>query len=236
MPQSENSFFSGVTQGVVGSFIFTVLTFVAVTLLSRFVENWRAPILWGLLAASLASLTALLLMAAIRVNRRAATSTKNVEARVLAWLTKFSFTMKKDTTSDFHFRFIVTTTSGRKVTVVRSKDEYAEYLSILGYVALSDDEVKLVGRLTPQQNNELLASVKIELSHARMGYAGLESVTKFMMFKRVPIGPDLNVDRFIEAVNEMESVLNAVFQIGIIAVVRAGLIPEEVKEQAGVSR
>ena len=61
-----------------------------------------------------------------------------------------------------------------------------------------------------------------------------DTVVRFTIFKRVPIGSDLNVDRFIEAINEMEAVLNAVFQTGIIAAIQADLIPAdaEVKSEA----
>jgi Uncharacterized conserved protein (DUF2299) len=211
------------TQGLTVNLASNLIAFIvggSVTYLQHEGSAWVKPMLFGG-AAWLITFCSILF---VRVSRNLPIKVKpvtvdNVQHRLRDWLDKYNMTVKSISDSVSHFFFIVTTDGGKKISILRTKDQFSDYISVKGLITAGPEEKKYLETLTEDEKVAASLAMKLELSRAVMGYRTdkgiLEDVT---IFKRVPIGPALNEEEIFKLVWEVEAMLGTIYIVGAMAV------------------
>jgi hypothetical protein len=173
---------------------------------------WATPTLYGLGASTLLMIAVLCGKAIRRLPaKRPIVDLDNIEQVVRQWLDNFHTGVKNDPAPETYFRYLVTMDSGTKILVGRSGQALSGYLLLQCELTLSAEDQATLGKLSPEDLNELVLAVRLELARARVGYNGLVApITTVKLFKRVPISEALNEDSFVDKLEELEAAFNAI--------------------------
>ena len=193
-----------------------------VTYLSHDGWPWVKPLLFGG-AAWLITFSSILVFRIFRnlpVKPRPM-DVDNVQQRVRDWLDKYNITVKSVSDPTTYFLFILTTDGGKKITVLRTKDQFSDYILVRGMISATPEEKAVLDTLSEDEKTAAGFAMTLELSRAVMGYKTdkgiLEEIT---IFKRIPITPSLHEEDIFELVWEIEAMLGTIFIVGAMAVQR----------------
>lgn len=187
---------------------------------------WVKPILYGG-AAWLITFCALL---AYRVSKTWPPKNKpidldNVQQRIRDWLDKYNMTVKSVSEDACHFYFIVTTDGGKKVSIIRAKGKFSDYVEVRGFIKCEQKDLAILATLSEREKKAAELAMLLELSRAVIGYTTergvLEDVT---IFKRVPITPALNEEEIFGLVWDIEAMLGTIFIVGAMAIHMGALL------------
>jgi hypothetical protein len=204
------------SESVGQSFLSTVLVAlipgVTVAWLEHIKSVWAAPALYGLGAMVLASVILLAIRATVTLPpKRLVPTTKNIEHCVRFWLDNYRVGVRNDPTSDAHFRLRLTLDSGSYLTVIRSTNDYPDYIQIFSFLGMHGDDKKLLEQFTDAERTQIFLDLKLELARAKLGYSGLlDPPENFHLFRRVPIHHTLTEYAFMSTVHEVEAAMNLV--------------------------
>ncbi len=213
----------GTIQSLLATLIVALIPGAAVTYLVKVGSVWAVPLMMGLGAAVLTAILVLALDAIRRLPpKRVVPTTSNIERVARDWLDNFNVAVQRSPNPLCHFRFMVTVDSGTKMMVGRLKETHQNYVVIRSAIAPTDDDLKQIESLAPDQKNILVGELRLELARRHVGYENLALPVKdFAIFKRVPITESLNEHEFIAALDEVEAAVHAVSLVYGLFVARA---------------
>jgi hypothetical protein len=195
--------------------ILMIVAGIASTVYSHYGPAWTVPIMNGLATMAIVGslFFSLRALAALPPVTRKITL-KNAGSQVLLWLHKFHFKVQTTDEDGFDFSYIVTTDSGKIVTLKRHSRQFSDYITVGGYITLTQEEKDLVAAIDDDQAFEALYDIQMELLRARVGYNTTDVVNRgIMAFRRIPIGPNLSETEAINAIADMEAVISLVLLI-----------------------
>jgi len=212
---------SGLAINLASNAIAAIVGF-GVTYLSHDGSAWVRPVLCGG-AAWLITFCSIL---AYRAARYLPVKSKpidvdNVQQRIRDWLDKYNMTVKSVNDDDCHFLFIITTDGGKKVTIVRTKNKFSDYVEVRGLITSGEEEHAAIAGFSEDEKTATQLAILLELSRAVMGYKTINGVLEDVtIFKRIPITPSLNEEEIFGLVWEVEAMLGTIFNVGAMAVHR----------------
>jgi Uncharacterized conserved protein (DUF2299) len=207
-----------------------------VTYLSHDGSTWVKPVLAG----GFAWLITFCSLLAIRISRNLPTKetpmdTSNVQQRIRNWLDRYNMTVKSVNDPDTYFFFIVTTDGGNKVAILRTKNQFSDYVEVRGVILASDQEKAVLAKFSDEEKTSVRLAIKLELARSVMGYkADKDVLEEVSIFKRVPITPSLNEEEIFKLVWEVEAMLNTLFVVGATANHKHELKEKELNGGTGI--
>jgi hypothetical protein len=130
----DNWFVRGIITNIVSA-ILVAGAGVVITVLARNASLWTTPVLYGLSASALLSISILAFRAMVRIPRaRTLPTIENIESLVRLWLDNFRLGVRNDPNPETFFRLIVTMDSGTKLVVGRPIGELSGYLIVRGEI------------------------------------------------------------------------------------------------------
>lgn len=185
---------------------------IAATLYTHFGAVWEKPIINGLATAAIVLSLFLSIRAVLSLPPAAERTTpENVGPKVLTWLHKFSLTVKSCPEEGQDFFFIVTTDGGKKVAVKREFHKNPDYIIVLGYLTLNDEEKAVAKEMTESELLESLLAIQQELWRGAFGFNTTEILTEGLHISlKVPITPDIAETDVMNAIWRMEAILGNV--------------------------
>jgi hypothetical protein len=232
MAESKSSTWSsGLAINFISNLIAGIVAFV-VTYLSHDGSAWVKPLLCGA-GAWLLTFCSIL---AYRISKNLPVKTKpidagNVQQRIREWVDKFNLTVKSVKDENSYFFFIVTTDGGKKVSIVRTKDQFSDYILVKGFFKAENDDRALLESLSEDEKTTARLAINLELSRAVMGYKSEKSVLDdITIFKRIPITPSLHEEHIFSLVWEIEAMLGSIFSVGAMAIHRHKVRTQELKK------
>ena len=179
-------------------------------------NTFARPFFYGLVAASLLTMTYLMFRFTRRIPKPKTLATdRNIEGYVRTWLNNLKVTTKNDPNpSECHFRLRLTVDSGCAMTVMRTKDQYEDYIQVICDLSMRGDDKKLLGLFTENEKGQILVDIKTELARAKVGYSGLvDAPEEFHIFRRLPIHPAFNEHTLMYMLGDVEAARNLVLLV-----------------------
>lgn len=145
----------------------------------------------------------------------------NVQQRIRDWLDKYNITVKSVSDPTSYFLFILTTDGGKKITILRTKDQFSDYILVRGMVSTTPEEKAVLDTLSEDEKIAARLATTLELSRAVMGYkTDLGVLEEITIFKRIPITPSLHEEEIFRSVWEIEAMLGTMSIVGAMAIHR----------------
>jgi len=116
--------------------------------------------------------------------------------------------------ADSHFFYIVTTDGGKKVSILRTKDQFSDYVLVKGLISATPEDRKFLESFTDDEKVETRFAILLELSRAVMGYKSEKDVLEeITVFRRVPITPSLDESEVFRLMWEVEAMLATIITV-----------------------
>jgi hypothetical protein len=197
-----------------------VAAMMASILYTHFGPGWARPIVNGLITFSVVCgaffvWRALLSLPAARPKL----DVDNVDERLLEWFHKFNLEVKTFNDEHSYFLYRVTTDANRSVAISRSNKIYADQLTMKAILTPTEDEKQALDSLDDAEKVQLLYSWQIEMNRTLIGYRTNNWLTEGVsLSKFLPISENLNEEKVLAAIWQMEAAISTIYAIGNLAV------------------
>jgi hypothetical protein len=189
-----------------------------VTYLSHEGSTWVKPVMYG---AGAWLLTFCSIMAARvwrRIPRRSEFVTlENAGTKIHGWLDEFGLTVQRINDPESEFFFLITTDGGKKIAVLRTKDQFKDYVLIRALIGPTDEEKTTISQLSDDEKIGFRLAVQLELARAVVGYKTENLLDGLTVFKRIPITPTLTTEEVFDAMWDIEAVVSSVYLLGAMS-------------------
>ena len=180
---------------------------------------WVKPILFGGSAWIITFCSILSVRLMGRVPKKTDPITlDNVALRIREWFDAFGLTVKTVHDPESSFGYVVTTDGGRKIGVGKNKaGQFSDYITVQAVVAPTEDEQKNIAQLSDDERIAVALALKLELSRAVMGFSTEDIFKGIIVFRRIPITPQLTTEELFNAIWDVEAILNSLFNVSALA-------------------
>jgi hypothetical protein len=226
------------TSGIVINLVSSVIALAIGALVAYFEHRgsaWVKPILFGMVGWLLTfSAFAMVRWTRSLPAKVELVSHENVERFVRLWLDNYGQTVQKTPNAEDHFRYLVTTTGGKKITI-KHRHDFPEYLTFTALMTFTEEQKKLAQGLSQDDQNRAIIDLRLEFIHALVGLdvnvSFLEGITAFI---EIPITRTLSQSEFIKTLWRIEAVINAFLAVNGLTEIRLraeGKLPAAKVEQ-----
>jgi hypothetical protein len=182
---------------------------------------WVRPILFGMVGWLMTfSAIALIRWTRLIPAKVEVVTHENVERFIRLWFDNYGLTVQKIHDASDHFQYLVTTIGGKKITVKRRCD-FGEYLTFTTLMTFTDEQKKLAGSLTKDDQHRAIIDLRMEFSHALVGFKPkenfLDGVTAFI---ELPITRTLSQSQFMTNLWRMEAVIDGFLAVNSLTEIR----------------
>ena len=230
----NTNWFQGILQGIIGQAVWVLLISFGVLM----IELWRQygakipRMIYLSLLLGLLSFFGLMWKVNTTVEKfdiylsqqnqaqQEVTTSANVQERVRGWLDNFKTDVKSAPDESVLFRYVVTKDGGTHISISRIKN-YANYLMLQTQLTYSEDDQKLLSKLSKLQNDELLLQLVTDAGSQNVAFR--KKGQSIYLEKLIPIN-SLSEIKLLEGINSMDTTM-VLQQITITtALLRANLI------------
>lgn len=215
MPEkSEPKLTSGLAINLISNLVATVVGAV-VTYLQHEGSAWVKPLLFG----GAAWITTFCSILAVRIMRRIPKradpiTQENVGRRIREWFDEFGLTVRTVHEPDSSFGYVVTTDGGKRIAVSKNKTgQFSDYIQVQASINPTDEEKQNIAKLSEDEKTAIGLAIKLELSRAVMGYKAPNIFEEIVVFRRIPITPQLTTEDLFNAIWDVEAILNSLFTV-----------------------
>jgi len=213
-----------ILQGILASIIFAIIPGGFVVYLAHVKSEWAIPILMGLGATAMCSVSLIGISGFRRLPpKKEVTTVETVERQIRAWLNNFRYAVQNDPNPFAFFWLIITTSAGVRMSVGRLKEDmFRDYIVVRTDITATPEEAAFLAGLSSQELGRILLELKIELARARVGSSPIQlpSVGTFSIFKRVPINDSLTEHVLVGMIDDLEAAFSAAGSVVILGMQR----------------
>lgn len=171
---------------------------------------WLVPICWGLggFFVILGCFGALRIIATPLPHQIDAITTENVEAHLVQWIDAFHFSRQKlPDASDRYFTYVVTTESGGRTSVIRSRlAPFDHYLIMQTGITVDQENATRLHELSQRNSDLLIRDLRIEMARFKIGFMNIQlPLTTITLEKQLPITTDISEASFVQALDDVDS-------------------------------
>lgn len=228
------TWFSGVLQGIFGTFLYDLLLAgVAAALLAYLKakkETWAGPTLYGLAGFTMVMVIAIAFIGRPLLSKtQPETNPENIEDNIKAWSDDFSLGVQKQQSDDkFYFTYAISLPSGRTVMVGRAK-QTGKYLNFQGNLTVAPEHEAILKNLSASQLEHFTDEINMEMARNKTGFALMSGQTRaIVVAKAVPITNNLNEDLFLNSLNEIDTSILVAREAVRLALEHIDALPQSV--------
>lgn len=198
---------------------FTVLIMIATQLYQHYGPAWTHQVVMTFIAGGVALSMFLSFRASLALpSAREKITPENVGQKILEWLHRYNFEVQRISGEGEFFTFKVVTEGRAVLGISRTNNNFRDQLTFQAHIPTNDVDRKDFSEFTEYERAQAVLQLKIELSRAIMGYRtdGFFD-QELIIFKHLPISEFLNEDSVINAIWDMEAMINTVVCSGALA-------------------
>lgn len=172
-------------------------------------KTWLVPVAWGLGSGImlLCGYAAARTVVSLAQAKAEATTVSNVKHKIRHWVERLHLAIRSPETPEKSlFAYVLRTEYGREILISQPK-AHDRFLVLESLVNVSDEDWKVLAKLSPRQNRDFMSSLTLHLSSRPGGTFTMrgDPVKAVTLHKKILISEALNEVAFVNAVEELDA-------------------------------